>query len=316
MSRQLLSIAVSAILLGRFVPEAAAQAQPEPEPPITEAPTDGKGLRILAGRPLLKINVDGTGLQPITRSPDRAFGSPDFSPDGKLIACDTWRIGQGYENSKVLVMRVDGSQMREVGAGAMPSWSPDGTQLVCHTYENPQTIVTMNADGTGRETILDHWGSPRWSPKGNRIASIGESRTIALFDLTTGKERAIFHGPYSLWQGFSISPDGLRFCFGDSRGGVGVATLDEPSMQASVRWLVRNGVSYNSSWAPDGRRIVFSWLRPNSKVFQLYLVDVDANAQPVRLPGQDPARDNTDCDWSPDGNTIIFSSAAAMVRDQ
>ncbi len=192
----------------------------------------------------------------------------------------------------------------------MPSWSPNGEQLVAHTYESPQTIVVINADGSGRETILNHWGSPRWSPRGNRIASIGPHRTIALFDLATGKERTIFRGPYSLWQGFSISPDGLRFCFGDSQGGIGLATLDERSMQASVRWLVKTGECYHSSWSPDGRRLVFSWKPPNHELYQLHLLNVDADEEPKLLPGQDSSRNNCDPDWSPDGKTIVFSSQA------
>ena len=128
--------------------------------------------------------------------------------------------------------------------------------------------------------------------------------------MTTGKERAIFSGPYSLWQGFSISPDGLRFCFGNEGGGAALATLDERTMRASVRWIVKTGESYNSSWSPDARRIVFSWKPPDSTVYQLYLIEVDANKAPQLLKGQDPSRHNTDCDWSPDGRSIVFTSQA------
>jgi Tol biopolymer transport system component len=87
-----------------------------------------------------------------------------------------------------------------------------------------------------------------------------------------------------------------------------LATLDERTMQASVRWLVKTGENYHSSWAPDARRIVFTWKRPNSPVYQLYLMDVDGDEEPVLLPGQDPSRHNTDPDWSPDGKTIVFAS--------
>jgi Tol biopolymer transport system component len=308
MLSRLLHPPLAAMILFGSLQQSAAQAPNETPRTSGNASVDGKGLVVHSGRPLLQINADGTGLRPLTETSNRLFGSPDHSPDGKWIACDTWRQGQGFADSQVVVMRADGSQIRTIGPGAMPSWSPDGKQLVCHTYESPQTIITMNADGSGRETILNHWGSPRWSPTGNRIASIGPSRTIALFDLTTGQERAIFSGPYSLWQGFSISPEGRQFSFGDSTGGVGLATLDERTMQAGVRWLVRNGESYNSSWAPDGRRIVFSWKRPDSNVYQLYFIDVQAVHEPTLLRGQDPARHNTDCDWSPDGKTIVFAS--------
>jgi len=283
----------------------------EPRTTLKEPGVDGKGLRLPHERPLFRINIDGTGLKRITTAPNRLFGSPDHSPDGKWIACDTWELGQSYSDSTLAVMRADGSDMRIIGPGAMPSWSPDGKQLVCHTYESPQTIVIMNADGTGRETILNHWGSPRWSPKGNRIVTIGEQRTLSFYDLATGRERTIFHGPYSLWQGFSISPDGSRFCFGDTEGGVGLATFDERSMRASVRWLVKTGVNQHSSWSPDGSRIVFQWKRPDHEVYQLYLINPDDNQKPELLPGQDPSRHNCDPDWSPDGKTIVFNSQAS-----
>jgi Tol biopolymer transport system component len=304
----LIIVARSLIVLSALIPATTVQAQTEPRTTLKEPGVDGKGLRIPNERPLFRINIDGTGLKQVTREPNRLYGSPDTSPDGKRIACDTWRLGQSYPDSTVAVMNADGSDMRIIGPGAMPSWSPDGMQLVCHTYENPQTIVIMNADGEGRETILNHWGSPRWSPKGNRIATIGEARTISLYDLTTGAERTIFRGPYSLWQGFSISPDGLRFCFGDTEGGVGLATLDERTMQASVRWLVKSGTTQHSSWSPDGQRIVFQWKRPDQEIYQLYLIDADGNEKPQLLPGQNPTRHNCDPDWSPDGKTIVFNS--------
>jgi Tol biopolymer transport system component len=164
----------------------------------------------------------------------------------------------------------------------------------------------MNADGRGREKIIDHWGSPRWSPKGNRIALISSRGTIALFDCATGQERTIFGGSYSLRQGFGVSPDGLRFCFGDNQGGVGLATLDEKTMSARTRWLVKQGHCYHASWSPDGRRVVFALAPTDQGGDQLYIMDVDSDDSPTAVPGQDPTHTNTNPDWSPDGKTIIF----------
>jgi Tol biopolymer transport system component len=263
-----------------------------------------QSLSALADSELWKINVDGTECQRFAETPGYRCGSPDWSPDGQWIAYDTWRIGGGHAESQIAVMRADGTEARMLGPGAMPSWSPDGTQIVFHTPSSAVWVV--NADGTGREKIIDHWGSPRWSPKGNRIAVIRPPGSIALFDCAEGTERTIFRGPYSLRQGFGVSPDGLRFCFADMRGGVGLATLKEETMQANVRWLVKDLQCYHASWAPDGRRVVFALAPTEDGGDQLYTMDVDSDTEPTLLEGQDQEYTNTNPDWSPDGKAIIF----------
>ena len=80
-------------------------------------------------------------------------------------------------------------------------------------------------------------------------------------------------------------------------------------MQASVRWLLKTGDSFHSSWSPDGSRLVFNWKPPGQTIEQIYVWNVDLGvAAPISLSGQDRARNNTNPDWSPDGQTIIFVS--------
>ena len=61
------------------------------------------------------------------------------------------------------------------------------------TPTTPQKIVVMKADGSGRETLLNHWGS-RAGCRGNRIALIGTNRCIAVFNLVDGFERQSLAG--------------------------------------------------------------------------------------------------------------------------
>jgi Tol biopolymer transport system component len=254
---------------------------------------------------LWKIGADGAGLARAIDLPGYSCGAPAWSHDSHSIAFDAWAIEKSFDTSQIAVVPADGSKPPKfIGSGGMPTWSPDDKRIACHTYQSE--IVVMNADGKDRQTILHHWGSPRWFPHGNRIASVLDDN-IAIFDLDSKKEQTILPEGSSTKQGFSISPDGERFCFSNNDTGLFLATLGEQSMKAEVRKIVDAGKVSNCSWAPDGKRIVFSWIGPRAKS-QLYIIDVDSGKPPKWLTGQDRNRNNVNPDWSPDGKTIVYPS--------
>lgn len=255
---------------------------------------------------LMLVSPDGTKLREFAAFAGRNVGSPQFSPDGKLLAYDTW-TDQYWADTEIEIATLDGKVVRHLGKGAMPSWSPDGKQIVCHTYESPQSIVVMDVEGEGRETIMHHWGSPRWSPVGNRIISASVTGGISIFDLVTGRDIIVAPGR-NLWQGQSVSPNGKMICFGDRSGGVGLATLNDDATSATVQWIFRAGQSYHSGWSKDGKTVVFHLQLTPSSPQQLFLYDIGSKAPPRLLPGQDPAYDNRDVSWAPDGESIIFVS--------
>lgn len=275
-----------------------------------------------AASELWKIQIDGTGLGRFIDTPGYTCGSPEWSPDGAWVAFDTWRVGQAHTDSQIAVVRADGTDLRIIGIGAMPSWSPDGTQLVCHTYgtrvgstrtAGSTHIDVMNTNGTGRETILDHWGNPRWSPRGNRIVSI-LNQNIGLFDLVTGIELPILPKPYPLYLGIAVSHDGNQICFCNADSGLYVATLDNSRLGAVIRPLVTSGLCRDPSFSPDDKRIVFGHVPKGSKGRRLYTVNVDGNAEPQLVPGQGSLA-SWSSHWSPDGKTIIFCTTAAEKHE-
>lgn len=262
-------------------------------------------------REMMFIDPDGTNLRRFHSLEDRYCGSPQWSPDGKDIAYDAWEAGETFEDAVIEIVHVENLTTKRLGKGAMPSWSPDGTQIVCHTYDTPSTtIVVMDLDGDGREQIMDHWGSPRWSPVGNRIISANFRGGLSVFDLVSGKEWGVALG-HSAWQGLSISPNGLNVCFGASDGGVVLATLNQDATSATIRFLAETGQSYQSSWSPDSKRVVFNWRPKPEAIPQLYLYDIEQDKVPRLLPGQESTRDNREPSWSPDGKTILYVSSLA-----
>ncbi|MCC7476540.1 MAG: PD40 domain-containing protein [Pirellulales bacterium] len=269
------------------------------------------------------IRPDGSGLKRLLGTTGYTCGSPEWSPDGQWVAYDTWRVGQTLHDAQIVVVRANGTDARTLGLGAMPSWSPDGNLLVFHTYginqnELGQTdtdhIVVMNADGTGREVILDHWGSPRWSPRGDRIVSLLNGN-IALYDLATGKEHVVLPHAYSIHWGLGVSRDGRHIAFCGSDSGMYLAALDELKMQATVRTIVAEGRCDYPSFSPDGQRLVFAYRATEKSPLRLHLIDLSPGAKPSLIPGQEPLQGGWGPHWSSDGETIVFTGPAKKDAD-
>jgi hypothetical protein len=118
------------------------------------------------------------------QAPFRFLGSPDWSADGKTVVLD---MSHGPSSTTtVMMMNADGSDLRNLGLGFMPSFSPDGKQVVFS--QSGRSIATVNADGSDRKVFASRgWGS-KWSPDGKYIA-YADGRNIVLADPKTKERR-------------------------------------------------------------------------------------------------------------------------------
>ena len=144
---------------------------------------------------LYTIDADGTNRRRIVTNPEFTFfGSPDWSPDGGKIALGFVAAddGRGLRRRPNLRGQRRRRGLEKSGTGAMPSWSPDGKQLVCSEYGNqngPQRgIWIMNADGKSRHLIAPNGWGAQWSPKNNEIAyTVNENggAELIVYDVAT-----------------------------------------------------------------------------------------------------------------------------------
>ncbi len=159
------------------------------------------------------INADGTGLVRVTNrpGPDRIGG---WSPDGRYLVwenCSTWQAWVG---------RPDGTDAHPItgpgfplGAGDMPSWSPDGSRIVVQIRgsvsggeyltglwtvapdgSDPRPVVEWTVPEANGSAEVNAWwldpDYPEWSPDGSQIAFC--SARQALPDLASWRDMEVY----------------------------------------------------------------------------------------------------------------------------
>jgi Tol biopolymer transport system component len=263
------------------------------------------------------MDADGTGVrQIITMEQYDAQGSPDWSADGKLIAFDAWRASAGERASAahIFVARADGSEPRDLGAGAMPSFSPDGKQIAFTSYGPQRGVFMMNADGSDRSLIDAEGWSGHFSPDGKSLV-YGVGGNIAVYDLTAKTTRTVLVGDQSgryryIYWNLCWSPDGKRIAFKGQRSDetYELAWTKAAGSDKGFKVLHTGQTDADLAWHPDGKRLVFSMRDPMRKRPLLFQLQVDEEKPARLLLGQPFGRANLNCDWSPDGKKLAFSS--------
>ncbi len=187
-------------------------------------------------------------------------------------------------NQHVLVPGIE-SETGEVYV-ANPDWAPNGKRLV---FDSPRGIESINADGTGAETLTTSGLRATFSPDGNRIAYLrttsyeGPDGTeygtdVFVMDLTTRESQQVTTDHQAVSTPADWSPDGRHLVYG---GRYGLKTVDlATGAQTDL---------YDATWpgaltdvrtpvySPDGTRIAFSGWDDATATRRIYTVDADGS---------------------------------------
>jgi Tol biopolymer transport system component len=238
----------------------------------------------------------------------------------------------------IYTVNADGSDLRLIGYGMDPDWSPDGSQIAFSRWTEPWGIYIVNDDGTGERLLLSSnvARAPVWSPDGTKIAFYFQTEGLTAPDrMCMGDEcrtmpghtqtewhvgvadvaDGYLHQPYV--DRFSFSPtwsaDGswLVYDGGDSGAipsenhGLCLTTVEGPNNTV----LTNDTNDHFPVWSPDGTRIAFMhWQHDHWEIYIMNANGGDRHPLTSSSNYVQPRPNNVSPAWSPDGQQIVFLS--------
>jgi serine/threonine-protein kinase len=218
--------------------------------------------------------IDRAGKVTDLRAERSIWGTPRFSPDGRMLALAmTDRNQTGiwtYDLSRDTLSRLT----FDPSVAAMPVWTPDGRRLVYGSQRSGVTnLYWQRADGTGETQRLTN--SPigqlpgSWHPNGRLLAfyqgvGIDNKQDILLLpiegDETSGWKPGtpveFLGGPFrKVWPMFS--PDGKWIAYTSNETGR-FEIYVRPYPGPGGKWQVSNGGGNEPFWSPKRQELLFT----------------------------------------------------------
>jgi Tol biopolymer transport system component len=245
--------------------------------PTVHAANNGELVfsRSTDGGSTFNLYTDGGGITQLTSGGQDV--KPCWSPDGTKVAFVRQVALNGFGN--IYVIDADGSNLTQLTNSAPtlddsdPVWSPDGTKIAFTSNRSggAYQIYTMNADGSNQTNISNQ---------------------------TAG------HDSRPSW-----SPDGTKIVFESKRTGQSnLFTMNADG--TSPGSITSNGsvaIFHHPVYSIDGTKILYSMNGGGSTDYGLNEMNANGVGSISSL-GSDAGRSYTFANYSPDGNSILFTS--------
>ncbi|MEZ6123561.1 MAG: hypothetical protein R3C49_10335 [Planctomycetaceae bacterium] len=197
-----------------------------------------------------RLALGGEGTEFVMAFPDfQHVSSMTVSSDGTHLLLAASRPGEVMTSgARIYVAETSTAQLRCLGPGTHPSWSPNGRRLVCCSYSPNKGIWMMNADGTERRRLDENGWAPKWSPDGCRLAwsrSDGPSRLWLIYDFAEDSLISVGTSPKNGNQ----EP---VFCWSADSRQLQIATEDSVGAQNVLRVLdIATGTGHDTGFTSD-----------------------------------------------------------------
>lgn len=310
-----------------------------PSPTVTPTPTDS-----MNPGETRRISVSGTGIE----ADDSTEFIDGWSPDGSqvlfhtratnLVPGDTngdWDIfAKSLTTGAILRVNTAADGTPSNDGATTAAWSPDGTRVAIGSSGD----IVIKTLATGATEVissgLQGWSDgPVWSPDGTRIVydNLHAGQEQAVIQTLASGQRQTFPFPLGVW-----SPDSSKIAFSstdsalvpsDTNGtsDVFVLTLSNGSIARVSTDSAGNQADQGSNepkWSPDGTSIAFLSQARNllagdtNQAPDVYVKNLITGAIQRVSTDQDGVQGNGwtfDLDWSPDGESIAFSSYSSNL---